>query len=218
MNTFIENITCIKCYEPRLVAVGTEEINLVRNRWARQPRAPIYVCLCVRACACLNVFTIQLSPLGWKLMERQCLTALLPPTGQEHRLLMALQHTTISWGFFIWGGGSFAKRKRIFMCCILFKTDFKFHPWEPVKEEICVCVCVCQWVLLHGFLGGRASCGFRYGLLSASIRRLYFCLPPRTRSRRTPEKQRQKKKGASIHNEAAAKQNICQHEGNNKQK
>lgn len=42
------------------------------------------------------------------------------------------------------------------------------------------------FVFLHGFLGGRASCGFRYGLLSASIRRLYFCLPPRTLSRRTP--------------------------------
>lgn len=125
-------------------------------------------------------------------------------------------HYNIIFFCLLGGGVSSVKRKHIFMCCLLFKTVFKFHPWEPVKEEICS-RCVCQWVLLHGFLGGRASCGFRYGLLSASIRRLYFCLPPRTLSRRTPEKQRQKK-SASIHSDVAAKQNICQHEGNNKQK
>lgn len=39
---------------------------------------------------------------------------------------------------------------------------------------------------LHGFLAGCTSWGFRYGLFSASILRLYFCRPPRTLSRRTP--------------------------------
>lgn len=38
----------------------------------------------------------------------------------------------------------------------------------------------------RGFLVGGGSVRPRYGLFSASNLRLYFCLPPRTRSRRTP--------------------------------
>lgn len=38
----------------------------------------------------------------------------------------------------------------------------------------------------RGFLVGGGSVKPRYGLFSASSLRLYFCLPPRTRSRRTP--------------------------------
>lgn len=38
----------------------------------------------------------------------------------------------------------------------------------------------------HGFLAGGEICKLRYGLFSASSRRLYFWRPPRTRSRRTP--------------------------------
>lgn len=39
---------------------------------------------------------------------------------------------------------------------------------------------------LRGFLVGGGSVKPRYGLFSESSLRLYFCLPPRTRSRRTP--------------------------------
>lgn len=38
----------------------------------------------------------------------------------------------------------------------------------------------------RGFLVGGGSVRPRYGLFSVSSLRLYFCLPPRTRSRRTP--------------------------------
>lgn len=38
----------------------------------------------------------------------------------------------------------------------------------------------------RGFLVGGGSVRPRYGLFSASSLRLYFCRPPRTRSRRTP--------------------------------
>lgn len=38
----------------------------------------------------------------------------------------------------------------------------------------------------RGFLVGGGSVKPRYGLFSVSNLRLYFCLPPRTRSRRTP--------------------------------
>ncbi len=38
----------------------------------------------------------------------------------------------------------------------------------------------------RGFLVGGGSVKPRYGLFSESNLRLYFCLPPRTRSRRTP--------------------------------
>lgn len=40
----------------------------------------------------------------------------------------------------------------------------------------------------RGFLVGGGSVRPRYGLFSVSSLRLYFCLPPRTRSRRTPVK------------------------------
>lgn len=38
----------------------------------------------------------------------------------------------------------------------------------------------------RGFLVGGGSVRPKYGLFSVSNLRLYFCLPPRTRSRRTP--------------------------------
>lgn len=39
----------------------------------------------------------------------------------------------------------------------------------------------------RGFLAGGGSVRPRYAVFSASILLLYFCLPPRTRSRRTPD-------------------------------
>lgn len=54
------------------------------------------------------------------------------------------------------GGGPFVKRKHIFMCCILFKTVFKFHPWEPKRKSVCVCVCMSVGALTW-LLGGQSQ-------------------------------------------------------------
>ena len=62
------------------------------------------------------------------------------------------------------------------------RTDGHTANWE----DVCVRGSQTPGLYLHGFLAGWTSWGFRYGLFSASILRLYFCRPPRTLSRRTP--------------------------------